>query len=206
MLAGKCSHPYWLTVSIVVPETKQSESWSCSSGIGTHTHTSSWVSYPTLSSGPSASAEEAKIMPRLPSTASCFCPRSQSKSFHVFAAFCILLFFYSGPLFPSFSNYLPNKSHSLIDTSTETPKAQERIRWTRGLYKMNLQLGKELSPPSPMCMSTHPQEHKTYKLTRMHLVGTWTFSYIKLLIILILKPIQIQHGVEHSLKHGNKIV
>lgn len=92
------------------------------------THTSSWVSYPTLSSGPSASAEEAKIMPRLPSTASCFCPRSQSKSYHVFAAFCILLFFYSGPLFPSFSNYLPNKSHSLIDTSTETPKAQERIR------------------------------------------------------------------------------
>lgn len=127
MLAGEWSRPYWLTVSTVVPETKQSESWSCSSGIGTPTQAHEYPTLP-LSSGPSAGAEEAKIMPRLPSTASCFCPRSQSKSFHVFAAFCILLFFYSGPLFPSFSNYLPNKSHSLIDTSTETPKAQERIR------------------------------------------------------------------------------
>lgn len=126
LLEGKCSHPYWLIVSTVVPETKQFESQSCSSGIGTHTST--WVSYPILSSGPSAEAEEAKFMPRLPSTASCFCPRSQSKSFHVFAAFCILLFFYSRPLFPSFSTYLPNKGHLLIDTSTETPKAQERNR------------------------------------------------------------------------------
>lgn len=128
LLAGKCSHPYWVIVSTAVPETKQFESWSCSSWIGTDTHISTWVSYPTLSSGPSARAEEAKVMPRLPSTASCFCPRSQSKSFHVFAAFCILLFFYSRPFFPSFSNYLPNKGHSLIDTSTETPKAQERNR------------------------------------------------------------------------------
>lgn len=86
------------------------------------THISSWVSYPTLSRC-RGGKDHAQT-----STASCFCPRSQSKSFHVFVAFCILLFFYSGPLFPSFSNYLPNKSHSLIDISTETPKAQERIR------------------------------------------------------------------------------
>lgn len=126
MLAGKCSQPYWLTVSIMVPETKQSESWSCSSGIGTHTQAHE---YPTL---PSAQAPQP--VQRRQRSCPDFHPQllvfvqGLKASFHVFAAFCILLFFYSGLLFPSFSNYLPNKSHSLIDTSTETPKAQERIR------------------------------------------------------------------------------